>query len=162
MLAIAIAVKLSSPGPVIYRQRRVGRGGREFDLFKFRSMRTHARRPAFRPAAGSAPGGIEGTDRRTRVGRWLRNTSLDELPQLFNVLRGEIECDRAPARAAGVCRQVRLEVPGYDERHRVKPGITGWAQVNGLRGQTSIADRVEWDNHYIENWSIWLDSARSH
>jgi exopolysaccharide biosynthesis polyprenyl glycosylphosphotransferase len=157
MVAIAIAVRFSSPGPLIYRQRRVGRNGREFDLLKFRSMTTGAGRNAYIPADGAAPGGIEGADRRTCVGRWLRNTSLDELPQFLNVLRGEMSLVGPRPERPEFAAQFADEVPGYDDRHRIKPGITGWAQVNGLRGQTSIADRVEWDNHYIENWSVGLE-----
>jgi hypothetical protein len=100
---------------------------------------------------------VEGDDRRTTLGRWLRATSLDELPQLFNVLRGEMSLvGPRPERPEFVERFTR-EVHRYPERHRVKSGITGWAQVNGLRGQTSIADRVEWDNHYIQNWSLGLE-----
>ncbi len=157
LIAIAVAVRLSSPGPVIYRQRRVGRGGRAFDLLKFRTMTAPARRPAFTPLTGMGPGGVEGADRRTPVGRWLRNTSLDELPQLLNVLHGEMSLVGPRPERPEFAAQFAAEVPGYDDRHRVKPGITGWAQVNGLRGQTSIADRVEWDNHYIENWSLELE-----
>jgi lipopolysaccharide/colanic/teichoic acid biosynthesis glycosyltransferase len=157
MLAIALAVRLSSSGPVLFRQRRVGRDGRTFDLFKFRSM-TQARsdRP-FELADGVAPGGVEGTDRRTRVGRWLRASSLDELPQLLNVLRGEMSLiGPRPERPEFSDRFVE-EIPGYADRLRVKAGITGWAQANGLRGQTSIAERVEYDNYYIDHWSIMLE-----
>jgi exopolysaccharide biosynthesis polyprenyl glycosylphosphotransferase len=158
MLLIAAAVRLSSPGPVMFRQLRVGRDGRQFDLLKFRTMREgQLDTERFDPLAGRAPGGVEGEDRRTPIGRALRNLSLDELPQLFNVLRGNMSLvGPRPERPEFVEQFVR-DVARYEDRHRVKSGITGWAQVNGLRGQTSIADRVEWDNYYIQNWSLKLD-----
>jgi exopolysaccharide biosynthesis polyprenyl glycosylphosphotransferase len=157
-LLIAAAVALTSPGPVLYRQRRVGRDGREFDLLKFRSMRVPTREQRlFVPSAGSAPGGVEGEDRRTWIGRLIRRSSLDELPQVINVLRGDMTIvGPRPERPEYVERFVN-EIDHYRDRHRVKSGITGWAQVNGLRGQTSIEDRVEWDNYYIQNWSLRLD-----
>jgi len=158
MLAVAIAVRRSSPGPILFRQRRVGRDGHEFDVLKFRTMDEHEPADdAFDLPAGIAPGGIEGDDRRTAVGRVLRSFSLDELPQLINVVRGDMSIvGPRPERPEYVERFSR-DVHRYGDRHRVKSGITGWAQVNGLRGQTSIADRVEWDNYYIQNWSLRLD-----
>lgn len=154
---IGLAVRMSSPGPVLFRQRRVGRDGREFELLKFRTMRADDAADGFIPPEGCAPGGVEGTDRRTAIGRWLRGTSLDELPQLLNVLRGEMSLvGPRPERPEFVAR-FDTEIHHYRDRHRVKSGITGWAQVNGLRGQTSIADRVEWDNYYIQNWSLSFD-----
>jgi lipopolysaccharide/colanic/teichoic acid biosynthesis glycosyltransferase len=111
----------------------------------------------FRPLDGSAPGGVEGTDRRTLIGRVLRRCSLDELPQLINVLRGRMSLvGPRPERPEFVDLFI-ADVIRYGDRHRVKSGITGWAQVHGLRGQTSLADRVEWDNYYIEHWSLGLD-----
>jgi len=157
LLAIALGVRVSSIGPVMFRQRRVGRGGKAFVLFKFRTMVEDSGVAAFTLAHGTAPGGIEGTDRRTAVGRWLRALSLDELPQLVNVLRGEMSLIGPRPERPEYVELFANVVPGYTERHRVKPGITGWAQANGLRGQTSIADRVEFDNYYIENWSLALD-----
>jgi exopolysaccharide biosynthesis polyprenyl glycosylphosphotransferase len=158
LLAITAAVKLGSPGPVLFRQRRIGRDGREFEMLKFRSMRVGG--PALAVddlPPGVAPGGVEGEDRRTRVGSYLRRTSLDELPQLINVLRGEMSLvGPRPERPEFVLAFER-DVGGYADRLRVKSGLTGWAQVHGLRGQTSLADRVEWDNWYIENWSPGLD-----
>jgi exopolysaccharide biosynthesis polyprenyl glycosylphosphotransferase len=159
LLLCAVAVKLSSPGPILFRQRRVGRDGRTFDLLKFRTMQEDGLGPSqpFVPEAGLAPGGVEGIDRRTRVGRLMRDLSFDELPQLFNVLRGDMSIvGPRPERPEFVELFVR-DVARYEDRHRVKSGITGWAQVHGLRGQTSIADRVEWDNYYIRNWSLRLD-----
>jgi exopolysaccharide biosynthesis polyprenyl glycosylphosphotransferase len=157
MVAIALAVRLSSPGPIVFRQRRVGRDGREFDVLKFRTMRVAPAEENFDLPDGVAPGGVEGSDRRTRVGGFLRAASLDELPQLINVVRGEMSLvGPRPERPEYIAR-FSEQVNRYDDRHRVKSGITGWAQVNGLRGQTSIADRVEWDNYYIQNWSLGLD-----
>lgn len=156
LVAIAVAVRLSSPGPVIFRQRRVGRDNEIFELFKFRTMQSAAAAD-FLPGAGLAPGGIEGQDRRTAVGRWLRQTSLDELPQLLNVARGQMSLIGPRPERPQFVERFEREIPYYAERHRVKPGITGWAQVNGLRGPTSIADRAEWDRHYIHNWSLALE-----
>jgi exopolysaccharide biosynthesis polyprenyl glycosylphosphotransferase len=157
LVGLAIAVRLSSPGPMLYRQRRVGLDGREFDIFKFRSMRVAEGGEDFVPQAGMAPGGVEGDDRRTRIGEFMRRMSLDELPQLANVLRGEMSLIGPRPERANYVRAFEEHVYRYGDRHRVKSGLTGWAQVQGLRGQTSLDDRVEWDNYYIENWSFLLD-----
>jgi lipopolysaccharide/colanic/teichoic acid biosynthesis glycosyltransferase len=157
LLAIVVAVRLSSPGPVVFRQRRVGQGGREFELYKFRTM---VNGPALGPhalPAGVAPGGVEGTDRRTWIGRWLRAASLDELPQFINVLRGDMSVIGPRPERPDHAKRFALEIPGYIDRLRVKCGITGWAQANGMRGQTSIAERVAYDNYYIDNWSLGLE-----
>ena len=156
--ALALAVRLSSPGPIFYRQRRVGLDGREFDMLKFRSMRVApASEKEFVPEAGQAPGGVEGDDRRTWVGQIMRRLSLDELPQLLNILRGDMAIVGPRPERTNFVRSFEEHVYRYGDRHRVKSGLTGWSQVQGLRGQTSLDDRVEWDNYYIENWSLWLD-----
>jgi exopolysaccharide biosynthesis polyprenyl glycosylphosphotransferase len=158
MAAIALAVRISSPGPVVFRQRRVGRDGTVFDLFKFRSMRMpEPVSEGFQPGADSAPGGVEGTDRRTLIGRFLRRTSLDELPQFFNVLLGDMSLVGPRPERPEFVELFETDIRRYGDRHRVKSGVTGWAQVHGLRGQTSLSDRVEWDNYYIEHWTLGLD-----
>jgi exopolysaccharide biosynthesis polyprenyl glycosylphosphotransferase len=163
----ALAIRLSMGRPILFRQARVGLDGQEFEMLKLRTMEGD---PKDRGEAdigwaerelnvdGLGPSSeATAPDARTPVGRFLRRTSIDELPQLWNVLRGEMSLvGPRPERSAYVGR-FRGGVHGYWERHRVKSGITGWAQVHGLRGQTSLADRVEWDNYYIENWSLWLD-----
>ncbi|MGO8907327.1 MAG: exopolysaccharide biosynthesis polyprenyl glycosylphosphotransferase [Solirubrobacteraceae bacterium] len=165
LLCVAAAVALGSPGPVLFRQRRVGRDGKVFDLYKFRSMRMA---PAaaelenegaleFLVGGDTAPGGVEGVDRRTPFGRFLRSSSLDELPQLLNVLRGEMSLIGPRPERPEFVELFREDIVRYGDRHRVKSGITGWAQVHGLRGQTSLAERVEWDNYYIAHWSLGLD-----
>ncbi len=157
LAVIAIGVRATSPGPALFRQRRVGRDGHAFDLLKFRTMRQPDASADFDLTPGCAPGGVEGTDRRTLLGRFLRESSLDELPQLINVLRGDMSFVGPRPERPEFVERFASEVYGYEDRHRVKSGITGWAQVHGLRGQTSIADRVEWDNYYIQNWSLRLD-----
>jgi exopolysaccharide biosynthesis polyprenyl glycosylphosphotransferase len=155
----AAAVSFSLGRPILFRQERVGRDGRRFAMLKFRTMRISADVTAhsFELPADTAPGGVEGSDRRTRLGTFLRRACLDELPQLFNVLRGEMSLVGPRPERPEYVSVFEQDVYRYSDRHRVKSGITGWAQVNGLRGKTSLADRVEWDNHYIENWSLWLD-----
>jgi exopolysaccharide biosynthesis polyprenyl glycosylphosphotransferase len=157
LLAVAAAVKLTSPGPVLFRQRRVGLDGQVFDLLKFRSMHIGDEAAGFKVVAGMAPGGIEGTDRRTPIGKLLRRTFIDELPQLINVLRGEMSLIGPRPERPEFVALFSAAVNRYGDRHRIKSGITGWAQVHGLRGQTPLADRIELDNYYIDNWSAALD-----
>lgn len=149
LLGIALAVKLDSPGPLIFSQKRIGCDGRVFTLYKFRSMRSDAE------SAGTWT--IKQDPRRTRVGRVMRPLNLDELPQLFNVLKGEMSLVGPRPEQPSYVELFEQSVYRYAHRHRVKSGITGWAQVNGLRGDTSIEERVLFDNFYIENWSLWLD-----
>jgi exopolysaccharide biosynthesis polyprenyl glycosylphosphotransferase len=167
ILCTALAVRVSSRGPVFFRQRRIGRDGKEFDLYKLRSMRLQPEQTKlssddstaleFLLGGDTAPGGVEGDDRRTPIGRFLRRSSLDELPQLLNVLRGEMSIIGPRPERPEFVELFHQDINRYDDRHRVKSGITGWAQVHGLRGQTSLAERVEWDNYYIAHWSLGLD-----
>ncbi len=159
LLAITIAVLVSLGRPVLYRQRRVGRDERPFEMLKFRTMRAALPGDDIAAELGpdTAPGGVEGTDRRTRVGAFLRKSSLDELAQLFNIARGDMSFVGPRPERPEFVELFDEHVYRYGERHRVKGGLTGWAQVHRLRGQTSLADRVEWDNYYIENFSLWLD-----
>jgi exopolysaccharide biosynthesis polyprenyl glycosylphosphotransferase len=157
MALVGLAVKLSSPGPMLFRQRRIGQDGQVFEMLKFRSMYLPTEVYEFEPTPGLAPGGIEGLDRRTPVGRFLRRSGLDELPQLLNVLRGEMSIIGPRPERPEFVSAFGEQLARYTDRHRVKSGITGWAQVSGLRGQTSLVDRVEMDNYYIRNWSLSLD-----
>jgi exopolysaccharide biosynthesis polyprenyl glycosylphosphotransferase len=160
-LVAALGILVTLGRPLFYRQVRVGRDGRTFEMLKFRTMRptdeTELELEALELPPDTAPGGVEGGDRRTRLGRFLRRTSLDELPQLVNVLRGQMSLIGPRPERPEFVGLFEQSVYRYTDRHRVKSGITGWAQVNGLRGKTSLSDRVEWDNYYIENWSLWLD-----
>jgi exopolysaccharide biosynthesis polyprenyl glycosylphosphotransferase len=164
MLASALAVWASLGRPIFFRQRRVSVDGVEFDMLKLRTMRSEP------VVAGEADadwmlhqlgadvgGGSRGVERSTRVGRFLRRTSLDEFPQLLNVLLGEMSLVGPRPERTSYVRAFQDRLYRYGDRHRVKAGMTGWAQVHGLRGKTSLADRVEWDNYYVENWSLWLD-----
>jgi exopolysaccharide biosynthesis polyprenyl glycosylphosphotransferase len=151
ILVMSTIIKLTSEGPLFYRQKRVGKDGTLFDIIKFRSMRTNAEEqtgPIF--ASESDP-------RTTRIGRILRKWSIDELPQLLNVLEGNMSLVGPRPERPEFAERFGEEIFRYVERHKVKPGITGWAQVNGLRGDTSIKERANYDLYYIENWSIGFD-----
>lgn len=155
LLAISIAVKLSSPGPVLFRQRRQGANGRTFEIYKFRTMRAQAGND------DSVAQATRNDPRVTRVGAFLRRTSLDELPQFFNVLRGEMSVVGPRPHAIAHDALYQHVVDDYVHRYRVKPGITGCAQINGLRGETDSVEkmqrRVEHDLYYLSNWSFALD-----
>jgi exopolysaccharide biosynthesis polyprenyl glycosylphosphotransferase len=150
LLLTALLVRLESAGPVFLIQERMGLDGRPFPLIKFRSMHSDAE--------ASGPGWTVKDDPRvTRLGRWLRRTSWDEMPQLINVLVGDMSLVGPRPERPIYVRQFQERIPRYMERHREKAGMTGWAQVNGLRGDTSIPDRTAYDLWYVENWSLWLD-----
>jgi len=151
MGALAVAIKLTSRGPVLYRQVRTGLGGHPFRMLKFRSMAVDAERL-------TGPVWATRGDRRcTRLGRFMRRWSLDELPQLFNVLAGDMSLVGPRPERGVFVDQFRRQIPGYAQRHQVKAGITGWAQVNGWRGNTSLRHRLRCDLYYIANWSLGLD-----
>ena len=151
MAAIAVAVKLSSPGPVLFVQKRVGFKGNVFNMYKFRTMRTG------NVAEGDSRWTTREDPRRTRVGTFLRRSSLDELPQFFNVLKGDMSVVGPRPERPYFVEKFAAEVPLYQSRHYLKVGITGWAQVNGWRGDTCIAKRVEHDLYYLRNWSLLFD-----
>jgi lipopolysaccharide/colanic/teichoic acid biosynthesis glycosyltransferase len=160
LLLLAFVVLLSLGWPIFYRQVRVGQFGREFTMFKFRTMAACAESARIDTAAASCdcgPGGVEGADRRSVVGAWLRRTSLDELPQLWNVFKGEMSLVGPRPERPEYVELFAREVFGYSDRHRFKTGITGLAQVSGLYGHTSISARCAHDNAYIENYSLLLD-----
>jgi putative colanic acid biosynthesis UDP-glucose lipid carrier transferase len=154
MLLIAAAVKLTSPGPVLFKQRRYGMDGREIRVWKFRTMRVCEDGPTVPQARRKDP-------RVTALGAFLRRTSLDEFPQFINVLMGDMSIVGPRPHAVAHNELYRSQVKGYMLRHKVRPGITGWAQINGWRGETDtlekMAKRVEHDLWYIRNWSLWLD-----
>ena len=150
MLFIAAAVKATSQGPVFYRQERMGIDGKPFMMLKFRTMYI------------DHPGDVailtpKDDPRVTPVGRYLRKTSLDELPQFINVLKGEMSIVGPRPERSWVVEEVRKKIPLYMLKHKMKAGITGWAQVNGWRGDTSLDKRIEHDLYYIEHWSVWFD-----
>ncbi len=151
MLASALLVKLTSPGPVIFRQERVGLHNRPFYMYKFRSMEQQA------PGEEKKAWTVRDDPRVTPVGRFLRRTSLDELPQLFNILKGDMSLVGPRPERPLFVEKFREEIPRYMVKHQVRPGLTGWAQVNGLRGDTSIRKRIEHDIYYIENWTFGFD-----
>ncbi|MCR4743610.1 MAG: undecaprenyl-phosphate glucose phosphotransferase [Lachnospiraceae bacterium] len=151
MLLSIIAIKLSSPGPVIFSQERVGLRNRPFKMYKFRSMEMQ------KPSA-EAKGWTRPNDPRvTGIGKILRRTSMDELPQLFNILKGDMSIVGPRPERPQFVEKFKEEIPRYMIKHQVRPGLTGWAQVNGLRGDTSIRKRVEYDLYYIENWTMAFD-----
>jgi exopolysaccharide biosynthesis polyprenyl glycosylphosphotransferase len=151
MVASVIAIKLTSPGPIIFKQERVGLNRRRFMMYKFRSMNVLAE------SASNTEWTVENDPRRTKVGTFLRKTSLDELPQFFNVLFGHMSVVGPRPERPYFVEQFKEEVPKYMVKHHIRPGITGCAQSNGLRGDTSIEERIKHDIFYIENWTFLFD-----
>ena len=151
MLTIAVIIRLTSPGKALFRQERVGRAGKPFNIYKFRSMRADAEERVGHVWAETDD------PRQTSLGKFLRRWSLDELPQFFNVLKGDMSLVGPRPEMSGLIDTFSESIPHYLARQRVKSGMTGWAQVNGLRGNTSLEERISYDRHYVENWSLVLD-----
>lgn len=151
MIVSAIAVKVSSPGPVIFKQERVGLHNKPFYMYKFRSMEQQ------KPSEEKKAWTVKNDPRVTGVGKLLRRTSIDELPQLFNILKGDMSLVGPRPERPLFVEKFQEEIPRYMVKHQVRPGLTGWAQVNGYRGDTSIRKRIEYDLYYIENWKMWFD-----
>ena len=151
MLLSALLIKLTSPGPVIFKQERVGLHNKPFHMYKLRTMERQA------PGEEKKAWTVRNDPRVTPVGKFLRRTSLDELPQLFNILRGDMSLVGPRPERPLFVDKFKEEIPRYMVKHQVRPGLTGWAQVNGLRGNTSIRKRIEYDIYYIENWTMWFD-----
>ncbi|HYF84142.1 MAG TPA: undecaprenyl-phosphate glucose phosphotransferase [Clostridia bacterium] len=151
LVITALLIKLTSPGPVIFQQTRVGMHRREFEIYKFRSMRVQVEEEEVSQWT------TKSDPRKTKLGEFIRRTSIDELPQLFNVLKGDMSIIGPRPERPFFVDKFKEEIPKYMIKHHVRPGISGWAQVNGFRGDTSIKARIEHDIYYIENWTIWLD-----
>ena len=151
LVLIAVMIKIESPGPVFYKQERIGYDGTVFKMIKFRSMREDAE------TKSGAVWAKEDDPRRTRLGKIMRKTSIDEIPQLINVLKGEMSLVGPRPERPVFIKQFKSRIPSYMLRHKIKAGMTGWAQIHGLRGNTSLEKRIEYDLYYIENWSFWLD-----
>ncbi|SHK24317.1 undecaprenyl-phosphate glucose phosphotransferase [Tepidibacter formicigenes] len=151
MIFTAITIKLTSPGPILFKQERVGLNRKNFNMYKFRSM--HVQKKEEEKVQWTT----KDDPRKTKFGSFIRKTSIDELPQLFNVLKGDMSLIGPRPERPYFVEKFKEEIPKYMIKHQVRPGITGWAQVSGWRGDTSIAKRIEYDLYYIENWSIWFD-----
>ena len=152
LMAVFMAwVYFESPGPVLYRQRRIGLNGKPFDILKIRSMRLDAETP------GKIGWTVKDDPRRLKIGTMIRKWNIDELPQFWNVLRGDMSLVGPRPERPELIEDFKEDIPHYNVRHNIKPGVTGWAQVNGLRGDTCLRERVKFDLDYIENWNFLLD-----
>jgi lipopolysaccharide/colanic/teichoic acid biosynthesis glycosyltransferase len=151
MLLVALSVRITSPGPIFFTQERIGLNGKKFRMHKFRTMKVSD------ASESDTRWTTQGDPRRTKVGAFLRRFNLDELPQFFNVLKGDMSVVGPRPERPYFVHKFLQDIEKYHTRHFLKVGITGWAQVNGLRGDTSIIDRVEYDLYYLRNWSLGFD-----
>ena len=151
MILTAEAVKLSSPGPIIFKQERIGLHNKPFWMYKFRTMEIQ------KESSEKKAWTVRNDPRVTKIGKFLRRTSLDEFPQLYNILRGDMSLVGPRPERPLFVEKFREEIPRYMIKHQVRPGLTGWAQINGYRGDTSIRKRIDYDIFYIENWTMGLD-----
>ena len=151
LLVVAVLVRVKLGSPVLFCQMRPGKGEKIFKMYKFRSMEQQ------KPSEEQKAWTVKNDPRVTNVGKIMRRTSLDELPQLFNILKGDMSLVGPRPERPLFVDKFKEEIPRYMVKHQVRPGLTGWAQVNGYRGDTSIRKRIEYDLYYIENWTVWLD-----